>query len=137
MPNALRKDSSILKEPLIQSLKSYDYRFKRYQISYSVALLHCCEDVNFNEFSNCVRCTDRFITLDDHTCAIIFDYTDMTTGMQAANNLLEHFKGTFSSAPFFTSIVNANHYEEIDQMVPELFEQLNDSIENNRSVLSS
>lgn len=137
MLNALREEYSILQKPLVQNIKKYDYRLKRYQINYSIVLLHCCEDVNFDELSNCVRRTDRLLTLDKNTSAIIFDCTSSETAQLAANNFLEHFKYTFCSSQFYTSIVNANQYDNIDTMVPELFTQLHDSIETNRAELSS
>lgn len=137
MPNAVREESSILQEPLVQHIKKYDYRLKRYQINYSIILLHCSEDVNFNELSNCVRCSDRLIILGKYTCAIIFDCTSAETGQHAANNFLKHLHCTFCSSQFSTSIVNSSHYDDVDSMVPELFTQLHDSIENNRVELSS
>ena len=137
MPNALSDECFILQEPLVQHIKKYDYQLKRYQINYSIVLLRCYDDVSFSQLSNCVRQTDRLITLDQHTCAIIFDSTNTETGQLAANNFLAHCKCTFCSSQFFTSIVNANQYDDIDTMVPELFTQLHDSIENNRAELSS
>lgn len=137
MPNALAEDYSILQISLVQNIQKYDYRLKRYQISYSIVLLYCSDSVNFNELSNCIRCTDRLITLDKYTCAIVFDSTTAETGQLAANNFLEYFKCTFCSSKFFTSIVNSNHYDDVDCMIPELFSQLYDTVENNAMALSS
>ncbi|MBV5321198.1 MAG: hypothetical protein JZU62_05900 [Sulfuricurvum sp.] len=124
-------------EKLTQTLKNFDYRLNRYQIHYSVAMWHCPEEIDISILSKCIRTTDRLICLNEYNYAIVFDYTNPESGLHAANNLLKHFKSTYSSVPLFCSIVNSSQYESVSSMIPELFTQLNKSIENNQMAISS
>lgn len=125
---------SVMQEKLLQSLKDFDYRFKRYQINYSITIGYCSEDVNLSVLSDYVRGDDRFIVLDHHTYAIVFNYSNVESGIQATNNLLNHFHRTFLSALLFGAVVTASNYDNVTQMVPELLNLLQRSIEQNRPI---
>lgn len=125
-----------MEEQLTQTLKSFDYRLNRYQIHYSVAMWHCPKEIDINVLSKCIRTTDRLICLNDHNYAIVFDYTNPESGIQAANNLLEQFKSTYSSVPLFCTLANSSQYESINTMIPELLTRLNETIENNQMAIS-
>jgi hypothetical protein len=124
-----------MEETLIQTLKSYDYRYNRYKIDYSVVMWHCPINVDLNELAKSIRTTDHFICLDDHTCAIVFDYTTPESSIQALNHLLEYYKCTYSSIPVYSSVLSASQFENVETLVPQLVNQLDQSIEN--SPLSS
>jgi hypothetical protein len=126
-----------MEEKLVQALKSFDYRQNRYQIDYSVAIWHSPEEIDFHLLSNCIRTTDRLVSLDNHHYVIIFDYTNPENGIQAVNNFLEQYKSTFLSAPLFCSIANSSQFESIHIMVPELLIQLNQTIEKNQMAISN
>ncbi len=128
------EDCSIMQEKLVQTLKDFDYRYKRYQINYSIAIGYCSEDVNLSVLSDYIRSDDRFIVLDHHTCAIVFNYSNVQSGIQAANNILSHFHSTFVSAPLFGAVVTASNYDSVTQMVPELLNLLQDAIEHDRPI---
>lgn len=120
---------SVMQEKLLQSLKDFDYRFKRYQINYSITIGYCLEDVNLSVLSDYIRGDDRFIVLDHHAYAIVFNYSNVESGIQATNNLLNNFHTTFASVPLFGAVVTASNYDSVTQMVPELLNLLQRSIE--------
>lgn len=125
-----------MEEKLTQTLKSYDYRLKRYDISYSVVMMRCPTDIDIDSISHCIRKTDRIVCLQNHTYAIVFDYTNSETGVQAANNFLESCKCTLSLEPISTTIINASQFESIETMIPTLLTQLHESTECNRMVIN-
>lgn len=119
-----------MEEKLIQTLKSFDYRYHRYQVDYSVAMWHCPVNIDTEELAKSIRKTDQFVCLDDRTYAVIFDYTTPESSIQALNNLLEHYKCTYSVEPLCTSALCASQFESVTQLVPQLLEQLDQSMEN-------
>ncbi|HEX5622854.1 MAG TPA: hypothetical protein VFX57_00305 [Sulfuricurvum sp.] len=131
MPKIAGEQYSLMQQKLIQTLKDFDYRFKRYEISYSIAIGHSPDNTDLSIFADYIRLTDRFIILDRNTCAVIFDCTNTESGVKAANNLLNHFQSLFISAPLFTSVVTASNYENTVQMIQELFSLLNYTIAHN------
>lgn len=134
MSTSFCEEYSIMQEKLIQTLKDFDYRYKRYEINYSIAIGYCSEDVNLSVLSDYIRGDDRFIVLDHHTCAIIFNYSNVQLGIQAANNILNRFHSTFLSAPLFATLVTASNYDSVTQMVPELLNLLQDAIEHDKPI---
>lgn len=134
MSTGFCEEYSIMQEKLIQTLKDFDYRFKRYQINYSIAIGYCSEDVNLSILSNHIRGDDRFIVLDHHTCAIIFNYCNVEAGIQSANNLLNHFHNTFVSAPLFGAVVTTSNYDSVTQMVTKLLNHLQHAIDQGKPI---
>lgn len=122
---------SLMNDKLSQAVKDFSYRFKRYNVSYSIAVGHTTENVDLSLISGYIRETDRFITLNHNTYAVVFDCTDEITGIKAGNNLLARFQGSFFSTPLYTSIVTASSYETNAKMIHELFYLLDYAIEHN------
>ncbi|MDP1785060.1 MAG: hypothetical protein Q8K81_06510 [Sulfuricurvum sp.] len=131
MPNIPTERRFIIQQKLMQSLKDFDYRFKRYKISYSITIWHSPENIDLALFSNHIRATDRFITFDRNTCAIIFDCTNDESGIKAANNLLTHYHSTFYAMPLFASIVTVSNYDSTLNMTQNLFELLTHAVKHN------
>lgn len=122
---------SIMQEKLSQGIKDFAYRFKRYEINYSVAIGYSPDEIDFSRMSNYIRETDRFIILDHNTCAVILDSANDECGIKATNNLLTHFQGEFFSATLYACIVTASNYDTSALMTHELFYLLNYAIEHN------
>lgn len=122
---------SLMKEKLSQAIKDFAYRFKRYNINYSIAIGHTTEDIDLNQISNFIRSTDRFIVLNHSTYAIILDCSDEIRGIKAANNILTHYQGIFFSIPLYITIVTASNYEADAKMIHELFYLLDYAIKHN------
>lgn len=131
MINFSNEQHSLMKEKLTQAIKDFSYRFKRYEVNYSVAIGHTPEDVDLSKISQYIRETDRFIILNHNTCAVILDCSDDIRGIKAANNLLTHFQGTFFSTPLYFSIVTASNYDTEHKMTHELFYLLEYAIKHN------
>lgn len=122
---------SLMKEKLTQAVKDFSYRFRRYEINYSIAIGHTPEAIDLSILSRHIRESDRFIILNHNTCAVILDCTSDTCGIKAANNLLTHFQGTFFSTPIYLGIVTASNYDTDSKMTHELFYLLDYAIEHN------
>ncbi len=125
------RQHSLMKEKLTQAVKDFSYRFRRYEVNYSIAIGHTPEEIDLSILSQHIRQSDRFIILDHNTCAVILDCTSDTCGMKAANNLLTHFQGIFFSIPIYVGIVTASNYDTDFKMVHELFYLLEYAIEHN------
>lgn len=132
MSTFTHEQHSLMKDKLSQAVKDFSYRLKRYKISYSIAVGHTTkEDIDLSLVSDYIRETDRFITLNHNTCAVVFDCTDEITGIKAANNLLTHFQDSFISTPLYVSVVIASNYEADSKMIHELFDLLDNAVEHN------
>lgn len=122
---------SSMQEKLLQAMKDFKYRFKRYGINYSIAIGYSPENVDLTPLSLHIRESDLFIVLDHNTCAVILDSTNDEGGIKAANNLLSHFQGNFFSIPLYTGIVTASNYDTVALMMHDLFYLLDYAIKNN------
>ncbi|MDP2076644.1 MAG: hypothetical protein Q8N01_01815 [Sulfuricurvum sp.] len=131
MPTFTHEQHSLMKEKLSQAIKDFSYRFKRYDINYSIAVGHTTEGTDLNQISNFIRSTDRFIVLNHNTCAVILDCSDELRGTKAANNLLTNLQGNFFSKPLYLTIVTASNYESDSKMIQELFYLLDYAIKHN------
>jgi len=125
------EERSIMQEKLTQAIKDFSYRFKRYEINYSIAIGHSPEDIDLSSLSHYIRESDRFIVLDHNTCAVILDCTNDECGIKAANNLLTHFQGNFFSSLLYTGIVTASNYDTVALMTHDLFYLLDYAIFHN------
>ena len=131
MPTFTHEQHSLMKEKLSQAIKDFAYRFKRYNINYSIAISHTSETIDLTKMSNFIRTTDRFIILNHNTYAIILDCSDELRGIKAANNLLTHYQGIFFSIPLYLSVVTASNYDTNTKMIHELFYLLDYAIKHN------
>lgn len=122
---------SLMKEKLSQAVKDFGYRFKRYEINYSITIGYTSEDIDLTQMAGFIRETDRFIILNHNTCAVILDCSDEIRGIKAANNLLTHYQSVFFSIPLYLSIVTASNYETNSKMIHELFYLLDYAIKHN------
>lgn len=122
---------SIMQEKLSQGIKDFAYRYKRYGINYSVTIGYSPENVDFSHVVEHIRNSDRFITLDSNTCAVILDCADDECGIKASNNLLTHFQGEYFSTTLYACLVTASNYSTPALMTHELFYLLAYAIENN------
>jgi hypothetical protein len=122
-----------MKEKLLHALKDFDYRLKRYEVNYSIALGYSPAEIDLSPMAHYIRESDHFVILNHNTCAVIFDCTDEERGIKAANNLLTHFQGAFFSTPLYTSIVTASNYSATPQMLHDLFYLVNYAISHHLS----
>jgi len=135
IPPFSHEQRSIMGEKLIQAIKDFTYRYKRYGIKFSIAIGHTSDDIDLSPLSHHIRESDRFIVLDHNTCVIVLDCADDDCGIKAANNLLTLFQGSYFSTPLYTAIVTVSNYETSELMVRELFYLLNYAIEHNMNAI--
>jgi len=135
MPLFSHEQRSVMGEKLIQAIKDFTYRYKRYGIKFSIAIGHTTDDIDLSSLSEHVRESDRFIVLNHNTCVIVLDCADDDCGIKAANNLLTLFQGNYFSGSMYTAIVTASNYDTSLLMVRELFYLLNYAIENNMNAI--
>lgn len=88
-------------------------------------------EIDLVPMSNFIRNTDKFIVLNDNTCAIILDNANDESGIKAANNLLTKFQGSAFDIPLYSAIVTASNYSSSETMIRELFHLIDFAIANN------
>lgn len=125
------KKGPIYQKQLQESALEFSYRYERYQTNYSIALGHSPAKIDLSPMSNFIRNTDRFIILNDNTCAIILDCANDECGIKAANNLLTKFQGSAFNIPLYSAIVTASNYSSLGTMLGELFHLIDFAITNN------
>lgn len=122
---------AIYQKQLLENAKEFSYRYERYNTDYSIALGYSPMEIDLVPMSNFIRNTDKFIVLNDNTCAIILDNANDESGIKAANNLLTKFQGSAFDIPLYSAIVTASNYSNSETMIRELFHLIDFAITNN------
>ena len=130
MLNLVRNNRQNYLETIISSLNDYSYRNKRYQIDFAIAIGLCEESVDFSEFIENKRKTDKLILLEDNLCCAIFDCAPAESAIKATSNMLSEFQNKNSDKQIYTSIVNSRDYDSDKMMIDSLFDILEYSVDN-------
>lgn len=131
MTNYVNDQRKILQEKLLEEISDYDYRFTRYKISYSLAIAYTPEPTELTSLLPHIRKSDRFIPLNDHFHAVVFDFTDEEKAIKASNKLLTFFQYTYFSKSIFASVITADNHRTPDRMIAKLFDLVVYSIRHN------
>lgn len=131
MRNLSNEKYHIYQKQLLENASEFSYRYQRYNTDYSIALGYSPMEIDLAPMSNFIRSTDKFIILDNNTCAILLDCTNDESGIKAANNLLTKFQGSAFDIPLYSAIVTASNYSSSEMMIRELFYLIDFAITNN------
>jgi len=131
MPKPPAKAWKDFQEKILHSTDDYEYRYRRYDIGYSVAIAYAPDPVDTDSLCTRIRRSDRHIVLDEHTHAVVFDCTDDEKGIKASNNLLTYFQSTHFSQTVYAAIVSSGEYPSAIAMISKLFFLLEYAIVNN------
>lgn len=129
----INEKSSLVKERLTQEVDSFDYRFKRYGINYSVIIGFIAEPIDFARSTLSIRKSDSFITITPNIYAVILDSANDSNGIKAANKLMAYFQQTHPYTRLYTCAVTASNHESLNQMINELYYLLTYAITNDIS----
>lgn len=121
----------IYQKQLLESVMEFRYRYERYNVSYSIAIGYSPDAIDLTSMSNFIRKTDKFVILNNNTCAIFLDSANDESGIKAANNLLTKFQGNAFDTPLYAAIVTASNYASTEVMIRELFYLIDFAIANN------
>jgi hypothetical protein len=116
---------------LLENVVEFSYRYQRYKTNYSIAIGYSPIEIDLKPMSNFIRTTDKFIVLNNNTCAILLDCANDECGIKAANNLLTQFQGNAFDTPLYSAIVTASNYSSTEKMIQELFHLIDFAITNN------
>lgn len=131
MVSRLAAERKTLQGRLESKMSEYEYRFSRYGIDFSIAVVYTPKRIRMSQFGSYIRSTDRYVFLGRGIYGIIFDCADHEKGIKAANNLLTRFQHTFFSTPIYASIVSANDYKDPSQRLSKLFDLLAYALRHN------
>ncbi|WP_345993351.1 hypothetical protein [Sulfurimonas sp. HSL-1716] len=130
MKNILVELREDIRKTIMNEITDYDYRYRRYNINYSV-LIGFAEELDLTSFESYIRKSDRFIVIKPNLCAIVLDCTDEKGGIKAGNNLLTRFQNLFFSKKLFASVVTASAHKDAIHLVNELYHLLSFGITHN------
>lgn len=130
MIEGLDKMYELIKEKLTQQISNYEYRYERYNQNYSIAIAYTTENIDLSQMDSYIRTSDSFIKIQPNLCAVILDFTDGITGVQAANKLLTSFNNTFYEKQIFAAVATANEHTTTMSLINELFNILKFGLTN-------
>lgn len=131
MIDRFNEKRALYQEKLVEKVVAYDYRYFRYHINYSIALLYVSEKVNLSHIKSYLRKSDEFIKLNTHIYAIFLDCTDDEKGIKTSNNSLNAIQAQFFSKHLYMAVVTASNYTDSFQMVHDLFDLIEYGINHN------
>ncbi|WP_457749708.1 hypothetical protein [Sulfurimonas sp.] len=131
----IRKNEHQYMEVLQKKGAEFFYRKERYATEFSLIVIYCeCKFViDFNEFQNSLRSTDKFITLNEKLHCIILDSIDEEHYVKAAENINYTLLHLNTKNDYYISTIHSQEYDKNDyaNMIYELFSRLEDALENN------
>ncbi|MCK4874421.1 MAG: hypothetical protein KAR81_00940 [Sulfurimonas sp.] len=130
MLNLVRNNRQNYLETIISSLNDYSYRNKRYQIDFAIAIGLCKDTVDFSEFIENKRKTDKLILLEDNLCCAIFDCAPAKSAAIATSHMLSEFQNKNSDKQIYVGVVNSRDYDNDKIMLNSLFDILEYSVDN-------
>ena len=118
------------KSEIVEYLKIYDYRKKRYKVDYTIALYISVEELDADFVKRYVRDTDTVIVLENNFIAVIFDFASVEAGFKAAENLLAYMEPKLSTDEIYVSVVNSHDRLDEREHVRKALDLLIESIDN-------
>jgi len=119
-------------EHLISSTTDFHYRFVRYAMPYSLAVIYISEaDADPSIFKRHLRASDKLIVLQENMCAVIFDGTNEVQGLKAAENLLSHVQNICFKKHLYMAVVTVSTDTTEFQTVHDLFDLIAYALDHN------
>ncbi|HLD23072.1 MAG TPA: hypothetical protein VJA83_03955 [Sulfuricurvum sp.] len=131
MINLFNKQRTLYQEKMVAKVASYDYRYVRYHINYSVALVYVSEKANLSDIASYLRKSDEYVKLNGHLYALFLDCTDDEKGIKTSNKILLTIQAQFFSMHLYMAVVTASNYTDSFQMVHDLFDLIEYGINHN------
>ncbi len=132
MINVFNEHRNHFQEQLISSTADFHYRYTRYSMPYSLAVIYISEsDVDLSIFKHHLRSSDIFIMLQENLCAIVFDGANEEEGLKAAENLLAQVQNICFTKHLYMAIVTESTDSTEFQTVHDLFDLLSYALQHN------
>lgn len=135
MVNPLGNSRKDLQMALLHEAIDFEYRYRRYEINYSIAIGLTTEEIDMSALSSFIRSSDRFVVLTPNICAVILDSAGDQEGIKAANNLLTYFQNHFFGHTLYAAVSTASNHLDAAQLIHEAFDLLEYAISNNMNNL--
>lgn len=106
------------------------YRYERYAIDATVALMYSDEEIDYDACSCHIRQSDMLMKLDKNLIAIVFDNVSLDHGIKAGGNLLMNYKKFSMNQNIFCAVTSMAKKENSLDKGEELFLLLRYAIKN-------
>lgn len=95
------------KQELLDFLESTLYRYERYAIDSSIALMYSDEAISYEACSCHIRQSDMMIKLEENLIGIVFDNVSLEHGIKAGENLIMTYKKYNMHQNIFFAVTSA------------------------------
>lgn len=116
------------KQRILDNIESYNYRKRRYDVDFTVALFISSDEIEADFVQKNIRNSDKLVTLDNNFIAVIFDFADEEQGLKAAENLLALMEPKFFSNEIYISVVNSHEQLDNEEHLHRAFDLLVENI---------
>lgn len=114
----------------IKELSSeYFYRYKRYKITFSMALFYSVIEIDKTFFEEAKRESDKILQLHNNLICMIFDISSQGDGLKASEKILSTYENVYMHQRVFASFVTAEDFTNHESMDSHLISLLNFAIE--------
>jgi len=120
----IEKNYSRYKDELLDVVTKYNYRYNRYNHSYSLVLFASTATIMQDFLLDLVRQTDRIVVFDKEFFGIVFDSVDEKAGLKASENILVNLEPAVFGKKIFVSVLNATEASDEDALVRKSLEVL-------------
>ncbi len=126
----IRENYNRYKSEIVEYLKIYDYRKRRYKVDFTIALYIAIREIDADFVKRYVRDTDTVVVLDSNFIAVIFDFASVEAGFKAAENLLTYMEPRLSTDEIYISVVNSHDRLDESEHVRKALDLLIENIDN-------
>ena len=133
LTNQLENNIMRYEEKLLHAVERYAYEKARYDIDYTIAIAITAESLELEGFSQTIRMTDAFISLDENLYGVIFASANADLGIKAASNLLHKFEMQFFATKIYLGIISSEDELNVTKMIRKLFVTLNCCLDDGKS----
>ena len=106
------------------------YRYERYSVDSSLALLYSDEEINYDACSCHIRQSDSLIQLNPNLIGIVFDNVSLAHGIKASENLLMSYRKFNMNQNLFFAVTSVADQESSLDKGEELMLLLRYAIKN-------
>lgn len=107
----------------------YFYRYKRYKITFSMALFYSAIEIDPSFFEEAKRESDKILRLHNNLICVVFDISSQGDGLKASEKILSAYENIYMYQRVFASFVSPEDFANHENMDSHLISLLNFAIE--------
>jgi len=111
------------------------YRYQRYNVPFSVAIVYATNDNSLTAIKKAVRETDEVICIDKHYTCIIFGFVNHEEAYQGALNTLEYLRKDNLAENFAVGLTSVAPKDGVNEMVLRAIRNLHFAMDEKRSAV--